>query len=51
MDTNPRALCESRGRSSLAIPQINAEQVAALTEMAQGAGAISVMLPDMKKDN
>jgi hypothetical protein len=48
---NQKVLCESRGRNSLAIPQINAEQVAALTEMAQGAGAISVMLPDMKKDN
>ena len=35
----------------MAIPQINAEQVAALTEMAAGAGAISVMVPDTQKDN
>ena len=35
----------------MSFPQINAEQEAALTEMAAGSGAISVMLPDAQKDN
>lgn len=35
----------------MSFPQINAEQVAALTEMATGDGAISVLVPDTKKDN
>ena len=35
----------------MAFPQINAEQVAALTEMAIGDGAISVIVPDTKKDS
>lgn len=32
-------------------PQINTEQVAALTEMATGDGAISVLVPDTQKDS
>ena len=34
----------------MAIPQINAEQVAALVEMATGVGAISIVVPDATLD-
>ncbi len=34
----------------MAFPQLNAEQVGALTEMAVNTPAISVPVPDMKKD-
>jgi hypothetical protein len=34
----------------MAIPQINSEQVSALTGMATGYGAISVVVPDAKLD-
>lgn len=35
----------------MATPQINQDQVDALTGMATGLGAISVAVPDMKKDS
>ena len=35
----------------MSFPQINQDQVAALTGMATGLGAISVAVPDMKKDS
>ena len=35
----------------MAFPQINTEQVSALTEMATGDGAISVLVPDTQKDS
>jgi hypothetical protein len=35
----------------MAFPQINEEQVSALTGMSTGLGAISVAVPDMKKDS
>jgi hypothetical protein len=34
----------------MGFPQINTEQVTALTEMATGVGAISVVVPDTKLD-
>jgi hypothetical protein len=34
----------------MTFPQINAEQVTALTDMAKGEGAISVVVPDVKLD-
>ena len=35
----------------MAFPQLNTEQVSALTAMATGDGAISVLVPDTQKDN
>lgn len=35
----------------MAIPQINTEQVDALEGMATGMGAISIVVPDTKKDS
>ena len=35
----------------MSFPQINQDQVDALTGMATGLGAISVAVPDMKKDS
>jgi hypothetical protein len=34
----------------MTFPQINAEQVTAMTDMAEGEGAISVVVPDVKQD-